>query len=125
VLQEYFAPEFLNRFDEIVTFDPLSVGDLGVIVRKKILPEAEVKLRAEFNVRIQATDAGIRRLAEMAGSEAYGARELERVFRNHVLVPAIDAIHAAGIAGPAHGGVVLVDRAADGKVAVTLQSGPA
>ena len=120
-LQDYFPPEFLNRFDEIVPFDPLSIADLGIIVREKILPQAERKLLEECNVRLTLTDAAIRRLAEMADSDNFGARELERVFRKEVLMPAADAALAAKNATPASPGVVEVDRAADGRLSVALR----
>ena len=123
-LQGYFAPEFLNRFDEIVPFEPLTVGDLGIIVRDKILPLADHKLRADFNVCLTVTDAGIRRLAELADSEAFGARELERVFRKEVLMPAVDAVQATRASHPASGGVVVVDRDAEGRLTVALQHPP-
>lgn len=118
-LQAFFAPEFLNRFDEIVPFEPLSVGDLGVILREKILPGARRKLLDEFGLGLEMTDAGIRRLAEMADSEQFGARELERVFRNEVLLPAIRLADAKS-GGAELTGSIVVDRAADGGVTVTL-----
>ena len=120
-LQDYFLPEFLNRFDEIVPFDPLSVADLGIIVREKLMPQAERKLRQECNVRLSITDAAIRRLAEMADSENFGARELERVFRNEVLIPAADAALAVKNANQPSAGVVEVDKAADGCLSVVLR----
>jgi len=120
-LQNWFPPEFLNRFDEIVPFDPLTVADLGLIVREKILPQAEGKLRAECNACLKITDDAIRRLAEMADSENFGARELERVFRNEVLMPAAEAALAAKNARPSTACVVIVDRLADGGIGVTVQ----
>ena len=123
-LQGYFAPEFLNRFDEIVPFEPLTVGDLGIIVRDKILPLADRKLRADFNVCLTVTVAGIRKLAELADSQAFGARELERVFRKEVLMPAVDAVQATRASHPASGGVVVDDRDAEGHLTVALQHPP-
>lgn len=120
-LQDYFPPEFLNRFDEIVPFDPLSVADLGIIVREKILPQAERTLLEECNVRLTITNAAIRRLAEMADSENFGARELERVFRKEVLMPAADAALAAKSDSPSSVGIITVDRAAGGRLSVTLR----
>ena len=119
-LQAFFAPEFLNRFDEIVPFEPLSVGDLGVILREKILPQTQRKLLSDFGLRLDMTDAGIRRLAEMANSEQFGARELERVFRNEVLLPAITIADAART-GAASSTTIVVDRGADGGVSVELK----
>lgn len=124
-LQGSFAPEFLNRFDEIVPFEPLTVGDLGIILREKIVPQAERTLRGDFDVRLRVTDAAIRRLADLADSHTFGARDLERVFRNQVLLPAIDAVHAARAASSAvTGGCVTVDRDADGLLTVAFDPSP-
>lgn len=120
-LQEYFAPEFLNRFDEIVPFEPLTKGDLGIILRDKILPQAAGKLLGNCNVRLQISDAAIRRLSELADSDNFGARELERVFRNHVLLPAAEAVHTVNRPAAAPPGTVVVDRAADGGLNVAVQ----
>jgi ATP-dependent Clp protease ATP-binding subunit ClpC len=122
-LQDYFAPEFLNRFDEIVPFEPLTVGDLGIILRDKLVPQAQRRLLADLNVRLDVTDAGIRRLAELADSANFGARELERVFRKEVLLPVADVAHAAASPAPAAPRSVLVDRAEDGRVTVALHDG--
>lgn len=120
-LQDYFPPEFLNRFDEIVPFAPLTVADLGIIVREKLLPQAGDKMLTECNVRLTLTEAAIRRLAELSDSESFGARELERVFRNHVLLPAVEAVQGAPSPAAPTPGTVVVDRAADGSLSVVMQ----
>jgi ATP-dependent Clp protease ATP-binding subunit ClpC len=121
-LQDYFPPEFLNRFDEIVPFDPLTAADLGIIVREKILPQAGDKLLAECNTRLTMTDGAIRRVAELADSASFGARELDRVFRNHVLLPAAEAVHALRSAQPSARGTVVVDRSPEGGLSVVLRA---
>ena len=87
-LQKYFAPEFLNRFDEIVPFEPLTTADLGIILRDKLLPEASRKLLETCRLRLTVTDAGRHKLAELCESDLFGARELERVLTRNVLLPA-------------------------------------
>jgi len=124
-LQDYFAPEFLNRFDEIVPFDPLTKGDLAIILREKILPQAANKLLGDCNVRLQLSDAAVRRLSELADSENFGARELERVFRNHVLLPAVDMVHAKTMPVHTQPGTVVVDQTANGNLSVSLHAEPA
>jgi ATP-dependent Clp protease ATP-binding subunit ClpA len=96
------------------------VADLSLILRDKILPQAKGKLRAECNVSLNVTDAAIRRLAEMADSDNFGARELERVFRNHVLLPVAEAAIASRKTTPATN-VIMVDRLADGRLKIELQ----
>ena len=118
-LTDYFPAEFLNRFDEIVPFEPLTPADLGIIIRERLLPQAAEKLLAERNVRLTITDAAIRRLAELSDSANFGARELERVFRNHVLLPTVEAAQAAA-APAAAPGMVVVDKSPDGSLRVQL-----
>lgn len=122
-LQAYFPPEFLNRFDEIVPFEPLTVADLGIITRRRLLPQAAAKLLAECHVRLTVTEPAIRRLAELADSDNFGARELERVFRNHVLLPAVDAARRAKDKSATAPVTVVVDLAADGKLWASLEGG--
>jgi ATP-dependent Clp protease ATP-binding subunit ClpC len=124
-LQAYFAPEFLNRFDEIVPFEPLTPGDLGIIIRQRLLTQAAAKLLTECGVNLTVTDAAIRRLAELAESDTFGARELERVFRNHVLLPAVEAARAAPPPAAMPPFTVVVDRAADGSLIASLHDGTA
>jgi len=62
-LQDHFAPEFLNRFDEIVPVESLTVGDLGIILRDKILPQVHKNLFDDLNVSLQVNEATIGRLA--------------------------------------------------------------
>lgn len=62
-LQDHFAPAFLNRFDEIVPIESLTVGDLGIILRDKILPQVQKKLFDDLNVSLQVNEATIGRLA--------------------------------------------------------------
>jgi len=120
-LQKYFPPEFLNRFDEIVPFEPLTTADLGVILRDKLLPEASQKLLETCRLRLTVTDAGRYKLAELCKSDLFGARELERVLTRNVLVP------ATTIAGCAHPSKVdttdelVVDLRSDGELSLFVR----
>jgi hypothetical protein len=68
------------------------------------------------------TDGAIRRVAELADSASFGARELDRVFRNHVLLPAAEAVHALRSAQPSARGTVVVDRSPEGGLSVVLRA---
>lgn len=61
-MREGFRPEFLNRIDEFVIFDRLSVGDMRQI---SALELKKVTLRlADKNVTLEATDAALDFLSE-------------------------------------------------------------
>ena len=71
-----FRPEFLNRLDDIIMFDPLSMADLTRIVDTNI---AKLNARmADRRIRVEVTDAGKEWLARAGFDPVYGARPLRR-----------------------------------------------
>ncbi len=84
-LRDFFRPEFLNRVDEIVVFDPLSESELLEIV-DLIVGEEQGRL-AELERRITLTDAARRQLARDGYDPAFGARPLRRVFQRQIENP--------------------------------------
>jgi ATP-dependent Clp protease ATP-binding subunit ClpB len=84
-LKRHFRPEFLNRVDEIVLFEPLRKKDMGRIVDIQL--GRLQKLLAEKNLSLELTDAAKARLAEQGFDPAYGARPLKRVIQREVTDP--------------------------------------
>ncbi len=81
-LKQRFPPEFRNRLDAIVWFEPL--GEQVVLsVVDKFLAELETQL-FEQNVTLTATPAARRHFAEAGYSQEYGAREMGRVIQTDV-----------------------------------------
>ena len=78
ILEErIFAPEFVNRFDSVVVYEPLTRQDLTQIARMKL---AELKMRmAEKNIHIELHDAIHEKVAEDGYDPAFGARPMNRV----------------------------------------------
>jgi ATP-dependent Clp protease ATP-binding subunit ClpB len=84
-LAEYFRPEFLNRIDEIVEFEPLSRGQLGEIVELQLR-----RLRgrlAERGIALELSDAAKEAVAEAGWDPSYGARPLKRALQRLVENP--------------------------------------
>ena len=80
-----FKPEFINRLDDIVEFDPLSREQLREIVDLQV---ARLIVRvAERGVDVQLTDAARDLLGELGYDPAYGARPLKRVISKHLVDP--------------------------------------
>ncbi len=85
LLKQSFRPEFLNRIDEIVLFEPLSPELLYQIVTiqlnqvKKRLADQEIELSWEPEV--------VELLADLGYDVQFGARPLKRVIQNLVLNP--------------------------------------
>ncbi|MBU1039421.1 ATP-dependent Clp protease ATP-binding subunit [Patescibacteria group bacterium] len=81
-LKDYFRPEFLNRFDAIVVFKPLSLEEIEkvtVLLLNKLAKQLEVK-----NIRLKATPEAIKELAKKGFDPLYGARPLKRAIQDNV-----------------------------------------
>ena len=78
-LRERFRPEFLNRIDEVVVFEPLTREQLSEIVELQL---ARLRERlAERKLELEVTDAAKELLAEEGWDPAYGARPLKRAIQ--------------------------------------------
>ncbi len=83
LLKKSVRPEFLNRIDEVIMFEPLSRDDVHNIV--KIQFEQIAKRLAEQNLKIAASDEAIDWLAQLGFDPQYGARPIKRVLQKQVL----------------------------------------
>ncbi|GAA1922943.1 ATP-dependent chaperone ClpB [Nocardioides lentus] len=109
VVRGSFKPEFLNRLDEIVTFDALTREDLVHIVDLQLgLLEQRLAVR---RIAITVSDAATAWLAETGYDPAYGARPLRRLVQSAIGDPLARLLIAGQVAD---GAGVVVDLAADG-----------
>ncbi|HEY7720302.1 MAG TPA: ATP-dependent chaperone ClpB [Pedococcus sp.] len=100
-----FKPEFLNRLDEVVVFDPLSTEDLGHIVELQVR-ELATRL-ADRRVTLEVTEAAREWLALTGYDPAYGARPLRRLVQKEIG----DRLAKALLGGEVRDGdTVVVDR---------------
>src|SRR5690242_16645506 len=84
-MREHFLPEFLNRVDEIVVFEPLSREQIGEIVELQL--ERLRERLAERRITLDLTDAAKEALADAGWDPAYGARPLKRAIQRLVENP--------------------------------------
>lgn len=84
-IRQAFTPEFRNRLDGIISFNPLPEKVMLQIV-EKFLREVEAKLRAK-RITWTVSDAAKKFLATKGFDPAYGARPLARVIEEHVKKP--------------------------------------
>ena len=84
-LKRFFKPEFLNRIDEVIFFNPLSPEDAHRIVRLH-MEKLNDRLR-EKGLVIRLSDAAVEYLVRNGFSREHGARELLRVIQDHILQP--------------------------------------
>ncbi|HAM43441.1 MAG TPA: ATP-dependent chaperone ClpB, partial [Propionibacteriaceae bacterium] len=82
VVRQAFKPEFLNRLDEIVLFDPLSAEDLEQIVDIQL--GWLTKRLAERRITIEVTKAAKDWLAQTGFDPVYGARPLKRLVQTTI-----------------------------------------
>lgn len=83
LLKNTMRPEFLNRIDEVVMFNPLSKGDIKGIVRLHL--ESLRQLLETKNIIIAATEAAVEHLAEAGFDPQFGARPLKRTLQKEIL----------------------------------------
>ncbi len=84
-LKETFRPEFLNRVDEIIIFNRLTLEHMEQIVD---LQMREISERlAEQGLQVELTDAARKWLAREGYDSQFGARPLRRALQRHVESP--------------------------------------
>jgi ATP-dependent Clp protease ATP-binding subunit ClpC len=81
-LRRFFRPEFLNRVDEIIVFEPLTQKELDRIV-ELMLKEVEERV-SDRHITIEVTEAAKKALVEEGYDPVYGARPLRRVVEREV-----------------------------------------
>lgn len=85
LIQSRFKPEFLNRIDDIIMFNPLSKADIKRIVVKDI--DGLRSRLSEQQVQLQLTPEAINLLGESGYQPAFGARPLQRLITTDVETP--------------------------------------
>ena len=76
-VREHFRPEFINRIDEVIVFNPLTKSAIGHIL-DKIINEIENRLK-DINLKINLTDKAKGQLIDDGYDINYGARPLKRL----------------------------------------------
>jgi ATP-dependent Clp protease ATP-binding subunit ClpA len=94
-----FSPEFVNRIDAVITYQPLSSKALSVIVDQQIeaLEQHIANRLMERAFRIDVSDSARKFLLRKGTSEEYGARELKRIILRHVTQPLAAMVANGGI----------------------------
>jgi ATP-dependent Clp protease ATP-binding subunit ClpB len=82
VVRATFKPEFLNRLDEVVTFDALGTDELARIVDLQV--DALARRLADRRIILRVSDAARQWLSRTGYDPAYGARPLRRLVQNAI-----------------------------------------
>ncbi len=83
LLKKSIRPEFLNRIDEVIMFEPLSRKDVKEIVRIQF--GLIVKRLEEQHVKLKASEEALDWLAELGFDPQFGARPVKRVLQKQIL----------------------------------------
>jgi len=117
-VRSYFRPEFINRVDEILVFDPLSRDQIARIVDIQLRSLRE-RLAAR-SLTLTLTDAAREYLANAGYDPAFGARPLKRVIQREIQ----DRLAMQLLSGDIHDGdEVVIDVGSDGLVLQRAQTG--
>ncbi len=82
LLKQNFKPEFLNRIDEIITFNPLD-KDIQLKIVTKLLRNLDMRLITQ-GINITYTDSLKKHILDEAYDEEYGARPVKRYIQKYI-----------------------------------------
>ena len=82
-LKQHLKPEFLNRIDEIVMFEPLTEKDISKIV--DIQFSIVHKMLKQSGIELRVTDKAREWIAHIGYDATYGARPVKRVIQREVI----------------------------------------
>lgn len=91
-VRKHFRPEFLNRIDEIIIFNPLGMDELKKIICMNI--EDLNKRLAEKQIKLQVDETVLEILIKQGYDLAYGARPLKRAIQTLIARPLAEEILA-------------------------------
>jgi len=112
-VEAHFKPEFINRLDDIVEFEPLSREQIGEIVDLQVaglIPRVR-----ERGIELELSDDARTLIGNLGYDPTYGARPLKRVIQKRLVDPLALAILEGRFSA---GDTVRVD-AADGELTLT------
>ncbi|MBP5562694.1 MAG: AAA family ATPase, partial [Bacteroidales bacterium] len=110
MLKKTLKPEFLNRIDEIVMFQPLSKREIKDIINLQL--NNLRSLLAQRNLNIEFSDYAMKLLADLGYDPMFGARPLKRVIQKQIMNELSKLLLSDEIAP---GDTIMVDSLDDGK----------
>lgn len=110
LLKKTLRPEFLNRIDEIVMFEPLSKREIRDIVKLQIRQLND--LLSQQNLQVEFSKYAMDMLVELGYDPLYGARPLKRVIQKKILNELSKYILEGNIND---NGTIIVDSLEEGK----------
>jgi ATP-dependent Clp protease ATP-binding subunit ClpB len=109
----HFRPEFINRLDDIVEFEPLTREQIGAIVDLQVA--RLIKRVQEREIEVVLTDTARTLLGNLGYDPTYGARPLKRVIQKRL----VDKLALAILEGEFSAGDVVEVDAVEGELVFT------
>ena len=115
-VERVFSPEFRNRLDNIIVFNKIDEA-MALQIAKKAMKQFQEKLLIK-NIKSAVTDNLYAWLSKKGYSEAYGAREINRVVQQEIKTYFVDEVLFGELS---KGGSAIVD-IVDGKLTITKEN---
>jgi ATP-dependent Clp protease ATP-binding subunit ClpB len=90
VVSQHFRPEFINRIDDLIVFEPLARDQLKQIAELQLV--ALNRRMAEQDLSLELSTAALEQLVERGYDPVYGARPLHRAFQQVIEDPLANLI---------------------------------
>ena len=110
IIKKTFSPEFRNRLDAMITFNPLSIEVIKTVV-DKFLVELQAQLD-EKKVQLEVSEKARDWIADKGYDKTMGARPMQRLIQENIKKPLAEEILFGQFSSK--GGVVYVDQEEDG-----------
>ncbi len=81
-LNKQFSPEFLNRIDEVITFDQLGLAEIKTIINQEVAPL--IQRVKSLGYTLQIDEAAKEFIADKGYDKQFGARPLRRAIQSHL-----------------------------------------
>lgn len=93
-LKNYFRPEFLNRIDETIIFNPLD-EDMLISICERMINELNEQIKLQ-GIKFDITKDAIHYLTKHGFDKKYGARSLRRSITKYIEIPASELVLQSG-----------------------------
>jgi ATP-dependent Clp protease ATP-binding subunit ClpB len=98
-LKNYFKPEFLNRIDEVIIFNPLGKDQIADIVKIQLSHVAKL-LKEQRGFELEISKDALEFLIREGYDPQFGARPLKRAVQRYLLNPLSVALLSGDLTGP-------------------------
>lgn len=83
IKKRLFTPEFLNRFDGVIAFQPLNQQSINILA-KKMIDRIAIDIFKLYKVKIIVSEKTLEEVSQKGYNPSFGARNLERTIRDEI-----------------------------------------